>query len=339
MKFKIIVYPLFLLIILILGAYVLQDKKLAKGNNYVKYELVKSWPNLPKDFILGNPTGIGMDTNQHIFIFHRANRTWPLVGPMPRSYIEATTILELDKDSGKLLNTWGKDLFIMPHGLTIDNENNVWVTDVGLHQIFKFNHAGKLLMKLGEASIAGNDNFHFNKPTDIAIAKDGSFYVADGYGNSRIIKFSAQGKYLFEWGKKGDKAGEFNIPHGIDLDENGNVYVADRENNRIQVFNAEGKFLNQITNENFGNICAVSIDKTTNLLLTVDDVSFLKIKHRGSDVILIDSNKNVISQFGRSGLGNGKTKWYHDIIVDLDQNIYVSDILGNSIQKFKRTSN
>ena len=109
-------------------------------------------------------------------------------------------------------------------------------------------------MKLGEAKVAGNDSLHFNKPTGIAIAKDGSFYVSDGYGNNRIIKFSVQGKYLFEWGQKGNKEGEFNIPHAISLDSNGNVYVADRENNRIQVFDPNGKYIKQFKGKTFGAI-------------------------------------------------------------------------------------
>src|SRR5829696_7574737 len=127
---------------------------------------------------------------------------------MPDKPIQNKTILIFDKDKGKLMDSWGDNLFIMPHGLTVDKDNNIWVTDVGLHQVFKFSHNGKLLMKLGEAKVAGNDNLHFNKPTGIANAKDGSFYVSDGYGNSRIIKFSAQGKYLFAWGKKGNKKKE-----------------------------------------------------------------------------------------------------------------------------------
>ena len=137
-----------------------------------------------------------IQTKPNIVVFHRAGREWPLLAPMPDKIIPHKTILIIDKDNGKLLNSWGDSLFIMPHGLTVDNENNVWVTDVGLHQLFKFNHDGKLLMKLGAAKVAGNESLHFNKPTDIAIAKDGSFYVSDGYGNSRIIKFSATGKLV-----------------------------------------------------------------------------------------------------------------------------------------------
>ncbi len=150
------------------------------------YHLVNNWPQLPKEFLLGNPTGLAIDSNQNIFIFHRAGREWPLIGPMPDTYVSSKTILMLDKETGKILNSWGDSLFVMPHGLTVDKNDNVWVTDVALHQIFKFNHEGTLLMRLGEEKVPGNDSSHFNRPTDIVVANDGSFYVSDGYGNSRI---------------------------------------------------------------------------------------------------------------------------------------------------------
>jgi peptidylamidoglycolate lyase len=156
---------------------------------------------MSEGFKLGNPTGIGIDTNENIVVFHRAERVWPVFGSMPDIPIQGKTVLIINKDNGKLINSWGDNLFVMPHGLKVDNQNNVWLTDVGLHQVFKFNHKGKLLMKIGEAKVPGNDSLHFNKPTDIAIAKDGSFYVSDGYGNSRVVKFSATGKYLLEWGQ------------------------------------------------------------------------------------------------------------------------------------------
>lgn len=231
------------------------------------YQLLRNWPNLPDSFKLGNPTGIGIDTNQNIFIFHRADRAWPLIGSMPDTYISSKTILMLDRDSGKILNSWGDSLFIMPHGLTVDMNNNIWVTDVGLHQVFKFSHEGNLLMSLGEAKIPGNDSSHFNLPTDVAVTKNGSFYVSDGYGNSRVVKFSSTGQYLFEWGKKGDKEGEFNLPHAIDLDNKGNLYVADRENSRVQVFAPTGKFIKQWTDKSFGRISSVVFDKEKRGLL------------------------------------------------------------------------
>ncbi|MES2776524.1 MAG: peptidyl-alpha-hydroxyglycine alpha-amidating lyase family protein [Bacteroidota bacterium] len=314
-------------------------KKGAGYDSTTRYELVTGWPALPGDLPLGNPTGIGIDTNQNIVIFHRASRDWPLFGAMPGDPIREKTILIIDRQNGKLISSWGDNLFIMPHGLTVDNENNIWVTDVGLHQVFKFSHDGQLLMKLGQAKVPGNDSSHFNKPTDIAIAADGSFYVSDGYGNSRIVKFSAGGKYLFEWGKKGGGETEFNIPHSITLDNHDNLYVADRENNRIQVFDAGGKLVQQMKDPSFGAICAVYFDKTHANLVAADDLSFLKLKHRGSDLFVFDTTGKVTSRFGRSGSYPGNTAWYHDLVTDKDENIYVGDILGNTIQKFRKVSN
>jgi peptidylamidoglycolate lyase len=193
-----------------------------------KYTLDKDWPNLPDGFILGQVTGVGIDTNENVFLFHRSNRKWS--SPFPTNTISSPTILEIDGLTGKLIKSWGENCFIMPHGLTVDNENNVWVTDVGLHQIFKFTHDGTLLLKIGESGIPGNDSLHFNMPTDIAVCKDGSFYVSDGYGNSRIVKFSKTGKYLFEWGKKGTGKGEFDTPHGIDLE----AVISEKRHNELQ---------------------------------------------------------------------------------------------------------
>lgn len=334
------IYLIFGLAGLLIISFFLQPIK--KGNGFditTKYELVKNWPNLPQDMELGNPTGIGIDTNQNIVVFHRAKREWPLLGEMPDSAIKSKTILIIDKTSGNLITSWGNNLFIMPHGLTVDNENNIWLTDVGLHQVFKFSHDGKLLLKLGEAKVAGADSLHFNKPTDIAIADDGSFYISDGYGNSRVVKFSATGKYLFEWGKKGGKESEFNIPHAISLDNNGNVYVADRENSRVQMFDSNGKFIKQFADNTYGAICSVTFDKTKSKLYAIDDFAFLKIKHRGSDIFIFDTTGKVQTRFGRSGFYDANTSWYHDLTIDKDESIYVGDILGNTLQKFRKVSN
>jgi peptidylamidoglycolate lyase len=339
MLLKKIVYAFILLTALLITSMYLQPTKKGKGTDTAtKYELVKDWPQLPGNFILGNPTGIGIDNNQNIVVFHRAYRKWPLFGSLPRSFITDNTIITLDKESGKILYSWGSNLFIMPHGLRVDHNDNIWVTDVGLNQVFKFTHEGKLLIKLGEAKVAGNDKEHFNQPTDVAVERDGSFYVSDGYGNSRIIKFSSSGKYLFEWGTKGNKNGEFNIPHGIAIDEKVNVYVADRENNRIQVFDSSGKFLKKFDDNRFGNICAVSFGKNKSKLFAADDLSFLKIKHRGSDVFIFDTSGNVQTRFGRSGFYDGPIGWFHDMAIDNDENIYIGDILNNKILKFKKVS-
>ena len=325
---------------LVLLLYFLQPLKKGKGlDTATRYQLSKDWLHLPPDVTLGNPVGLGIDTGGHLVVFHRADRAWPLVGPLPGSPIKNKTILLIDSRNGKLLSSWGDNQFIMPHGLTVDGENNIWVTDVGLHQVFKFSHEGKLLLKLGEAGVAAADSLHFNQPTDVAVAEDGSFYVSDGYGNSRIVKFSAAGTYLFAWGKKGDGEGEFNVPHGIALDNRDNVYVADRENNRVQVFDRNGKFIKQYADETFGALCSVAFDRSQSKLFAVDDFAFLKLKHRGSDVFIFDTGGRVQTRAGRSGSYEGPTAWYHDLAVDKEENIYVGDILGNTVQKFIKGPN
>jgi DNA-binding beta-propeller fold protein YncE len=300
--------------------------------------LAADWPKLPKGVSLSQPGGLGIDSNQNIFVFHRPGRRWKMLeDEFPDSLISSNTVLMIDRNSGKIIHAWGANLFIMPHGLTVDRQNNVWVTDVGLHQIFKFSHEGVLLMKLGEAKIPGNDSLHFNRPTDIAVTEDGSFYVSDGYRNSRVIKFSKEGKYLFEWGRKGDKPGEFNIPHAIDLDANGNVYVADRENNRIQEFDTNGKFVREWKDKSLSKLYSVTIFPKNQHVFAVDYLIVLDVAIKGSNIIQFDTDGNVISEFGRSGSYSGPTCRYHDLVIDRDGNIYVGDILGNRIQKFTYT--
>ena len=334
---------LYLLTILFITSYG-QSKERKILNKTIKsdtYELVNDWPDLPKDFVLGMPTGIGIDTNNNIVVFHRAGRPWSF--PAPKEKIDKTTILTIDSKSGKILKSWGSDLFRMPHGLEVDKENNIWVTDCGLQQVLKFSSDGNLLMVLGEANILGNDSLHFALPTDVAVAPDGSFYVSDGYGNSRVVKFSKQGSFLFEWGKngperklnKGDKEGEFNIPHAIDLDKYGNVYVADRENNRIQKFDSKGNFIRAWKSNITGQFYAVSIDNKNDHLIGVDYVAGNDTISKGSDIFRFDFDLNPKVQFGRTGSYNGPISQYHDIAIDNEENIYVVDIIGNKIQKFR----
>jgi peptidylamidoglycolate lyase len=330
---------LFSAVFFIFCYYAGQSQQQGNVKNPPKYELVSDWPQLPVGYPLSQPSGIGVDISQHIFVFHRPGRRWKILDEeFPDSLISSNTILMLDRHTGKILDSWGANMFIMPHGLTVDKDNNVWVTDVGLHQVFKFSHDGKLLMKLGEARVPGNDSLHFNRPTDVAIAADGSFYVSDGYRNSRVVKFSASGEYLFEWGRKGDKPGEFHIPHSIDIDSKGNVYVADRQNDRIQEFDAGGRFLKQWKNKTFANLYAVRIDKRNQHVFAVDYLILLDTIIKGSNIMEFDQTGSLIARFGRSGSYNGPLCRYHDIAVDNEGSIYVGDILGNRIQKFKLVS-
>ncbi len=299
------------------------------------YELVKSWPELSKDYQLGQPTGIGIDKDDHIFVFHRAGRKWTT--PFPDSVISRNTVLELDNKTGKIINAWGANYFIMPHGLTVDKQNNIWLTDVGLHQIFKFSHDGKLLMKLGVAKVPANDSLHFNLPTDIAVADDGTFYVSDGYGNSRVVKFSSTGKYIKAWGSLGNQPGKFIIPHGIAIDNNSILYVADRQNNRVQSFDTSGRFLKELKNDvKVEQLPSITIDKGGHLMaIDYDPRMNADNTAKGSTIFEFDSSLQPKNHFGATGSNERTTCWFHDIAIDSKGCVYVGDITGVKVLKFK----
>ena len=320
----------------IIGICILILCSCSKNKNIYKYELLDNWPNISNDFVLGNPTGLALNSKEQLVVFHRGSRSWQ--NPMPKERIEENAIFILDNKTGEIINSWGSNLFIMPHGLEVDNDDNIWVTDVGLHQVFKFSSSGEKLMVLGEESKAGDDQNHFNLPTDIAVAEDGSFYVSDGYGNSRVIKFSKSGEYQFEWGKFGNGDSEFNIPHGIDLDGKKNVYVADRENNRIQKFDSLGNFIKKWQNMSIGQLYSLNINTDKNYLIGIDYIVSENLSPIGSDIFYFDLDLNLKTRFGRTGNYDGKISRYHDVQVDKNKNIFVGDILNNTIQKFVPTT-
>jgi peptidylamidoglycolate lyase len=178
-----------------------------------------------------------------VHLFHRGWRVWNK--DTPSTPLAEPAVLVLDSETGRVLRDWGSNRFVVPHGLTIDSCDNVWLTDVKLHQVFKFSPSGQLLLTIGEAGVAGRDGEHFNGPTDVAVLPNGSFYVADGYGNARVAKFSADGRFEFEWGSRGISEGQFRLPHAIAIGAGDQVYVADRENSRVQVFSNSGEYLRQ----------------------------------------------------------------------------------------------
>ena len=173
--------------------------------------------------------------------------------------------------AGKLIASFGAGMFVFPHGIAVDKAGNVYVVDGegknGKGQIVvKFSPEGKVLMTLGHPGMAGDAPGYFNRPTAIAIAPDGTMFVADGHGpgsNARIVKFAADGKFITAWGKEGKGPGEFDVPHGIALDSQGRVFVADRSNGRLQIFDPDGKFLAEW--KQFGRPSAVFIDKDDTL--------------------------------------------------------------------------
>lgn len=294
------------------------------------YEVVHGWPRLPDGHILGQATGVGVDSHNHVFVFHRAGREW--TDPFPAEAIEPDTISIFDGESGEQIDSWGSDMFIMPHGLTIDGRDQVWLTDVGRQQVLKFTHDGDLLMTLGEAGVAGNDSQHFNLPTDVAVLSDGSFYVSDGYENTRVIKFSASGEFLFQWGAPGSAPGEFDLPHGIAVDSNERIYVADRSNARVQVFTAEGEFITQWQSRELGRPYAVAISQDKAYVIDGGDQPETPPDRSRALEMTLDGE--IAAIFGSYGNYDGQFLLGHDIAVAENGAVYVADAWGMRVQKF-----
>ena len=190
--------------VLIVAGFVLIVALLASDHRTVeaaatvtRYEEVKDWLSLPPGVQLGEAAGVAVDVEGHVFVFHRPGRGFALA---ETAKLAEPTVLEIDANTGKLVSSWGANMFLVPHGITIDGQNNVFLTDVSLQQVFKFTHDGKLIFSLGEPRVGAWDATHFNEPTDIAIRPDGTFYVSDGYVNSRVALFDRNGQWLQEWG-------------------------------------------------------------------------------------------------------------------------------------------
>jgi peptidylamidoglycolate lyase len=296
------------------------------------YQVVHGWPQLPDGFTFGAVSAVGVDSHNHVFVLHR--------GPQ-------YPIMMFDGATGKFLKSLGEGVLMLRHGLYVDNQDNIWLTDAanasptGLHQVFKLSHEGKVLMTLGTRGVAGWDGTHFSHPTDVAVAPNGDIFVADGYGNSRIAKFDAQGKFLFDWGTKGAGPGQFASPHGIAIDDQGRVYVADRPNQRIEVFDANGKF--------------ISILKPAAMefpwALRYRD-GFLYVANAGdqgagrgpwpydTNILKMDLTGKVVAKWGRFGKYDGAMMAPHSIAIAPNGDVYVGEVgMGQRAQKFVLRSN
>ena len=293
--------------------------------------VVHGWPTLPAGEILGQATGVGIDSKGAVLVFHRAGRTW--IEPFPTEPIAAPTIWAFDGKTGRFLKSWGAGMFVMPHGLTVDRDDNVWLTDVGRQQVFKFAADGRLLLTLGERGVAGADSAHFNFPTDVAVRPDGGVYVSDGYRNTRVLRFDAGGHFLSQWGKPGSGPGEFDLPHGIAIDQAGRVYVADRSNARLQVFDSTGRFVADWHGPLLGRPYGVAVSPDGTIFTVDGGDQPTAPPDRGGATHLTAGGK-VVERFGRFGNQDGQFRLAHDVAVATDGAVYVVDAWGQRVQKF-----
>jgi 6-bladed beta-propeller len=229
-----------------------------------------AWARLPGGREMGPPTSVHVDIDgESIWAFIRCDETSPVgIARGGRFGLDCIypdgklkpldTIYKFDP-KGNVVKSFGARMFIWPHGLHVDAEGNVWVTDaasevaVGIaakagvkagHFVRKFSPDGQVLMTIGEPGVAGNDEYHFNRPAAVVTAPTGDIFVADGHGpNDRVVKYSKDGKFIKAWGKTGYAPGEFRIPHCIAMDKRGRLFVCDRLNGRIQIFDQDGKYL------------------------------------------------------------------------------------------------
>ena len=294
------------------------------------YRVVHGWPVLPENTIFEEVSSVAVNSRGNVLVLQRGGRTWPDSEVLDQTPIADPTVFVFDGRTGVPLALWGQKLFALPHSLTVDEHDNVWVTDVALHQVFKFSRDGKLLLTLGERGVAGDDSSHFNRPTDVAVAPDGSFYVSDGYGNSRVLKFAADGTFLFTWGTKGRGPGQFDLPHGIALDAGGRVFVVDRQNARVQMFDGKGNAL-PWKSPSFANPQDIALAADGTAFVT--DIGDQRVSDR-SGVYVLHRDGSVVGRIGRYGNYDGQFLVAHGVAVGKQGEVYVADFTGKRVQKF-----
>ena len=263
---------------------------------------------LPKGIAkLGPVPGIAFNSKGHLIVSHR--------GPRP--------ILIYDTD-GKLIDMFGDDELTAVHGTRVDSQDNVWVTDHKNHTVIKYAPTGDVLKILGRRDMPGEDEFTFNRPTDVAFGKNGDFFVSDGYGNNRVVKFTKDYKYVKAWGRKGTDIGQFHLPHCVVFDAKGLLHVADRENDRVQVYDQDGNYV-----RHYGGFAPFGLFITRDQSLFVAD-------GRAHKCLRMTLDGQVEAEWGSEGAAPGQFKLPHGIAVDKDGNVYVGEIEGRRVQRFVR---
>src|SRR6266508_3636155 len=294
----------------------------------LRYEVVEGWEQLPAGFTHLDSVGVSVDSDDNVYLLTRYQ---------PR-------VIVYSRD-GEFQRSWGEDLFMeRTHGLTVGPDESVYCVDESAHCIYKFTLAGELLLTIGTrgnpadtgydgtpASIRGGPPF--NRPTNLAVAPSGDLYVSDGYGNCKVHRFSPSGELMQSWGEPGTAPGEFNLPHGVAVDTAGNVLVADRENDRLQVFSPEGRFLAEWTDVQ--RPTNIAFDAAGNIFVSelwwrVGQRSETRgeiLEDRPARVSVFAPDGRLLARWGgpdRTAPGNFIAS--HDVAVDSRGDVYVAEV-------------
>jgi DNA-binding beta-propeller fold protein YncE len=272
---------------------------------------------LPPGMNFGPCSSVAVNSKGNLFVFNRS----------------AHALMEFT-GKGKYLRTLGQGVFTQPHGLRVDAEDNLWATDVGSHIVVKMDPKGRILMVLGIKGRA--EEWHqaghlrcFNEPNDLAFGPGGEIYVTQGHGKgeSRVIKFDSDGEFVKTWGGEGTGPGQFNVPHSIVADASGRLYIADRSNQRVQVFDGDGKFLRETKHP--GTPCGLCLMKSGKHIMMAHG-------HAGK-IIKLDLEGRVLGATGGQGKGPNRYGEAHFLALDRREDIYVADTLNWKVQKLVKT--
>ena len=325
----------------------------------IPFRSVPDFLKLPTDMYLGEVSGVAVNSKGHVFVFTRGNTNGPAYGAA------AAELLEFDQN-GKFIREIGHNLYAwsFAHDVKVDKQDNIWVTDKGSDMIIKFSPEGRVLMVFGrkqEASDEGTEPLkHPNPPlppvdgmfrqvTDVAWDAAGDTFISDGYINSRVAKVDKDGKWLKSWGEPGDGPGQLNTPHSIAADAQGNIYVADRGNGRIQVFDGDGKLLRMITinvpvpadaQPAIGNKPAPNVKGTMapgapwTVCITPGPTQYLYASDAfPGRIYKMTLDGKVLGWLGQAGKQSKQFGWIHEIACPSENELYVGELLNWRVQK------
>lgn len=316
------------------------------------YRAVAGWAKMPEGRPMGAVGDLTMDPDgKHLWAIVRCTATDPKQFGTECIDSDLDPILKFDLQ-GNVVKSFGGGMFIWPHGIDVDREGNVWVTDAVSakktppggkrgQQVVKFSPEGKVLLTLGTPGVPGNSPANFDVPTDVVIAPNGDIFVADGHsfdtGNNRIVKFSKDGKFIKAWGKTGYAPGEFRMPHAIAMDSQGRLFVADRGNNRIQIFDQDGKFIAQWTQ--FGRPSGICFDDKGQIYVADSESDNVQNPGWEMGIRIGDAQTGWVSSFILYPWGDPREiegTGAEFVAVDRDGNLYGGEPRPRNIQKYIR---